>query len=345
MENEIRWKAVETNDRRFDGAFVYGVRSTGIYCRPSCSSRLPKRENVDFFDACADAESNGFRACMRCQPASEVPAPQVAKVIAAAELLDRDETISLSDLADEVGLSPARLQKLFKELIGVSPKKFADSKRLERFKEGVRGGAAITDSMYDAGYGSSSRLYENIGNKLGMTPRAYTRKGSDMQIEYTITDSDLGRLLVARTSKGVCAVNFGDNDADLETGLRKEYANAEIERNGANLKDFVDAILHNLDGSNPSLDLPLDLRATAFQMRVWEELRKIPYGETLSYQKVADKIGKPKSVRAVAAACAANRVALVIPCHRVVRSNGDVSGYKWGVERKRVILKREAARE
>ncbi len=345
MENEIRWKAIEANDRRFDGAFVYGVRSTGIYCRPSCSSRLPKRENVDFFDACADAESRGFRACMRCRPSSKEPSPQIAKVIEAAEMLERDETLSLADIAGQAGMSPSRFQKLFKELIGISPKKFAEAKRLERFKEGLREGTAITDSMYDAGYGSSSRLYENIGNKLGMTPRAYARKGSDMQIEYTITDSDLGRLLVARTSKGVCAVNFGDDDKELETGLRREYENAQIERNGKNLKDFVDAILHNLDGSNPSLDLPLDLRATAFQMRVWEELRKIPYGETVSYQIVADKIGKPKAVRAVAAACAANRVALVIPCHRVVRSNGDVSGYRWGVERKRVILKREAARE
>ncbi len=343
MEKEIRWKAIETNDRRFDGAFVYGVRSTGIYCRPSCSSRLPKRENVEFFDACSDAESEGFRACMRCRPASEEPSPQIARVIEAAEMLERDDGLTLADLAGHVGMSAARFQKLFKELIGVSPKKFAESKRLERFKKGLRGGTAIADSMYDAGYGSSSRLYEKVGNKLGMTPRAYARKGNDMQIEYTITDSDLGRLLVARTAKGVCAVNFGDDDDELETGLRNEYANAEIERNGENLKDFIDAILRNLGGGNPSLDLPLDLRATAFQMRVWEELRKIPYGETVSYQKIAAKIGKPNAVRAVAAACAANRVALVIPCHRVVRSNGDVSGYRWGVERKRVILKRERA--
>lgn len=341
MENEIFWKAVQHNDARFNGAFVYGVSSTNIYCKPSCVARLPKRENVRFFVTIETAEAKGFRACRRCQPKNEQANPQTEIVLRVCEILESEEPISLETLSAEVDLSPTHLQKMFKEIIGVSPKKFAESKRLEKFKSELKNGNDVTSAMYEAGFGSSSRLYENVAEKLGMTPKIYARGGQNMQIEWTITDCDLGKLLVARTAKGVCAVTFGDNEITLLENLQTEYPNAEISRNETNLKGFVEAILDNLQGTNKTLDLPLDVQATAFQMRVWETLRKIPYGETVSYQDIAEKLGNKNAVRAVAGACAKNRVALVIPCHRVVRSNGELSGYRWGVERKKQILEKE----
>lgn len=342
METEIYWKAVQNNDEKFNGAFVYAVNSTKIYCKPSCSSRLPKRENVRFFDDFDGAETNGFRACLRCKPKSEAANLQTKIVLRACKLLESEEQISLKDLSARVDLSAAHLQKMFKQIIGVSPEKYAEAKRLEKFKSELKKGNDVTDSMYEAGFNSSSRLYENVSEKLGMTPKTYAKKGKNMQINYTITDCNLGKLLVARTEKGVCAVTFSDDPAILAANLLAEYKNAEIAENNTNLKDYVEAILANLTGTNKTLDLPLDLQATAFQMRVWDLLRKIPYGETVSYQQVAEKLGNAKAVRAVATACASNRVALVIPCHRVVRSNGELSGYRWGIERKKQILEKES---
>jgi AraC family transcriptional regulator, regulatory protein of adaptative response / methylated-DNA-[protein]-cysteine methyltransferase len=342
MEKEIYWKAVQNNDAKYNGAFVYGVTSTKIYCKPSCSSRTPKRENVQFFDDFNKAETRGFRACLRCQPRSEKASPQAEIVLRACEMLETEEQMSLEDLSVQLNVSPAHLQKIFKEMIGVSPKKFAEIKRLNKFKGELKAGNDVTSAMYEAGFNSSSRLYENVSEKLGMTPKTYARGGKNMNIDYTITDCDLGKLLVARTEKGVCAVTFGDDEKTLSENLHKEYSNAEITENNENLKDYVGAILANLEGANKTLDLPLDLQATAFQMRVWELLRKIPYGETVSYQQIAEKLGNPKAIRAVATACASNRVALVIPCHRVVRSNGELSGYRWGIERKKQLLERES---
>lgn len=341
METEIFWQAVQGNDARFNGAFVYGVSSTGVYCKPSCASRRPKRENVRFFTSGAAAEADGFRACRRCRPRSEKADPQIETVLRACARLESEEPLTLEDLSRELDLSPTYLQKLFKEIIGVSPKKFAAAKRLEKFKSELKKGGGVTGAMYDAGFGSASRLYENVSEKLGMTPRVYAKKGENMRISFTIAECELGKLLVARTLKGVCAVSFGDDENTLTENLAAEYANAEISRDDAHLKAFVEALLANLAGTNKRLDLPLDLRATAFQMRVWETLRKIPYGETVSYEDVAEKLGNKRAVRAVATACAANRVALVIPCHRVVRKGGDVSGYRWGVERKKRILEKE----
>lgn len=341
METEIYWKAIQNNDTRFNGAFVYGVNTTRVYCKPSCASKMPKRENVEFFDDFNKAETKGFRACLRCKPQSERMSPQTENVLRACKILELEEQVSLEDLGAELDLSPAHLQKTFKEIIGVSPKKFAEMKRLEKFKNEVKKGSDVTGAMYEAGFGSSSRLYENVKTKLGMTPKAYAKRGKNMRIEYTITGCDLGKLLVARTEKGVCAVTFGDDENALTGDLFDEYKNAEIAESGANLKDYVKAILANLEGKNKTLDLPLDLQATAFQMRVWDVLRKIPYGETVSYSEVAEKIGNKNALRAVATACASNRVALVIPCHRVVGKSGDLSGYRWGIERKKVILEKE----
>ncbi|MCD9185526.1 MAG: bifunctional DNA-binding transcriptional regulator/O6-methylguanine-DNA methyltransferase Ada [Pyrinomonadaceae bacterium] len=341
METEIYWKAVRNNDARFNGAFVYAVNSTKIYCKPSCSSRLPKRENVSFFEDFERAEREGFRACRRCQPKNETIGEQTKTVLRVCELLETEENISLEDLSAELNLSAAHLQKMFKEIIGVSPKKFAEIKRLEKFKAEIKSGGGVTDAMYEAGFNSSSRLYENVSEKLGMTPKTYAKKGKNMKINYTVTDCDLGKLLVARTAKGVCSVAFGDDENVLKENLFAEYRNAAIIEESTNLKEYIEAILLNLEGKNKTLDLPLDLQATAFQMRVWEVLRKIPYGETVSYADVAESLGNKNAVRAVATACASNHVALVIPCHRVIGKNGNLSGYRWGIERKKRILENE----
>lgn len=341
METEIFWQAVKNNDARFNGAFVYGVNSTKIYCKPSCTSKLPKRENVRFFDSGKQAEDKGFRSCLRCKPKSEAANPRIEAIIRACELLEAEESVTLENLSSKLNLSQAHLQKLFKEIIGVSPKKYAKAKRLEKFKNEIKKGSDVTNAIYEAGFGSSSRLYENVSEKIGMTPKTYAKGGENMKIDYTVTESELGKMLVARTEKGVCAVTFGDDEKILTENLQKEYKNARLTENNTKLKDYVRAILENLEGANKTLDLPLDLQATAFQMRVWELLRKIPYGETVSYQEIAEKLGNKRAVRAVATACASNRVALIIPCHRVLRSNGELSGYRWGIERKKAILEKE----
>lgn len=344
METEVFWNAVKTNDARFDGAFYLGVKTTGIYCRPSCRARTPKRENVAFFPTIQLAEQFGLRACLRCKP-KEIAGvdPQTAVMLKVCEMLDSDDLFSLDMLAEEVGLSPSHLQRSFKEIIGVSPKKYAEAKRMEKFKDQLRSGSDVTTAMYDAGFGSSSRLYEKASENLGMTPTKYKKGGKGVQVNYTITDCELGRILVARTIHGLCNVAFADDDSTLLENLEKEYPNAEITKDAKILKGFVDEILTHLAGKKKRLDLPLDIQATAFQMRVWELLRKIPYGETVTYTQIAEQLGDKKKVRAVARACASNRVAVVIPCHRVVGKDGKLSGYRWGVERKSKLLKTEGA--
>ena len=343
METEVLWRAVGTRGARFDGAFVFGVKTTGIFCRPSCSARKPKRENVAFYDGCKEAEVEGFRACLRCKPKNRNDVdPQIEMVLRACELIDGEEQLSLETLSDELGLSPSHLQRTFKEIVGISPKKYGEAKRLERFKSEIRDGSDVVTAMYEAGYGSSSRLYEKAAENLGMTPAIYKKGGKGMNINYIITDCELGKLLVARTPRGICSVTFGDSDAGLREDLSKEFPNAEIAEDDHDLKTAVDAIIKYLAGKNKRLVLPLDLQATAFQMQVWDFLRKIPYGETRSYSEVAEEMGDKKKVRAVAQACAKNRVALLIPCHRVIASDGKLSGYRWGIERKKKLLAAEA---
>ena len=344
MDTEIFWQAVKTNDVRFDGAFVLGVKTTGIYCKPSCRARLPKRENVAFYESCGTAESNGFRACLRCRPkAANATDPQVEAILRACRLIDEYEQFSLDDLSTELDLSPSHLQRKFKEIMGVSPKKYAEAKQMERFKEGIRSGGDVVTAMYDAGYGSSSRLYEKASENLGMTPATYKKGGKGMIIEYTIADCELGKLLVARTTRGICSVTFGDDVETMQAGLKKEFPNAVIAEDAANLRASVGEILKYLAGKNKRLVLPLDLQATAFQMQVWDFLKKIPYGKTVSYGEIAEQLGDKKKVRAVAQACAKNRVAVIIPCHRVVASDGKLSGYRWGVERKKALLEKESS--
>lgn len=344
METELFWNAVKANDARFDGTFYLGVKTTGIYCRPSCRARTPKRENVAFFPTIDAAEKFGLRACLRCKP-KDIKGidPQIAMMLKVCEMLESDDLFSLEMLAEEIGLSPSHLQRSFKEVIGVSPKKYAEAKRMEKFKNELRSGSDVTTAMYDSGFGSSSRLYEKASENLGMTPSAYKKGGQGMKINYTITDSELGRILVARTIKGLCNVAFADDDKVLETNLKKEFPNAEVVKDAVVLRDFVDEILTHLAGKKKRLDLPLDIQATAFQMQVWELLRKIPYGETVTYSQIAEKLGDKNKVRAVAQACASNRIAVVIPCHRVIGKDGKLSGYRWGVERKEKLLTKENA--
>lgn len=346
MEKEIFWQAVKENNSRFDGIFYTGVLSTGIFCKPSCTARLPKRENVVFFDSSEKAEAGGFRACLRCRPKQGAEAdPRVRAVVKACEMLEAEDQITLEDLSAGLNMSPYHLQRVFKEIIGVSPKKYAEARKLEKFKTEIRKGSDVVTAMYDAGYGSSSRLYEKASENMGMTPAVYQKGGKGMEINYTIADSDMGRLLVARTARGLCAVTFGDDDAMLRDNLEKEYPRARIAQDEKDLKGSVGAVMQYLAGKDKKLDLPVDVQATAFQMQVWEILRKIPYGETLSYTQVAEKLGDRKKVRAVAGACAKNRVALVIPCHRVIGSSGSLSGYRWGVDRKKQLLEKESGKK
>jgi AraC family transcriptional regulator of adaptative response/methylated-DNA-[protein]-cysteine methyltransferase len=344
LDEEVRWRAVQARDARFDGVFLYGVRSTGIYCKPSCPSRRPRREQVSFYASSEVAEAAGFRACLRCEPLrTDARDPQVLMALRACQAIEAhtEGALSLSALSAQVGISPYHLQRTFKRVTGLTPRQYAAAHRISRFKASVGEGQAVTDALYDAGFGSSSRLYEQAASELGMTPRAYARNGAGMKIGYAIVGCALGRLLVAATERGLCAVSLGDSDEELEQALRAEFRAAEISRETDSLKEWIEPLLLHLEGQRSSLDLPLDVQATAFQRRVWEELRRIPYGSTRSYGEVAKSLGQPQAVRAVARACATNPVALVTPCHRVIRENGELGGYRWGLERKRQLLARE----
>ncbi len=335
------------HDRDADGSFVYAVRSTGIYCRPSCPSRRPRRDRVTFFETPASAREGGFRACKRCRPDATVSAadPWIDKIRRACVYLSNVEGHpSLATLAARLGGSPYHLQRNFKRLVGVSPREYADAIRLRRVKGTLRQAGDITAAMLEAGYGSSSRFYERAVPKLGMAPSVYRRGGAGMTIGYAIVDSSnapLGRLLVAATPRGVCAVSMGASDVELTRALSREFPAAAIAPDTGAIKQWTRAILAHLSGRSPRLDLPLDVQATAFQWQVWQALASIPYGETRTYSDVAASIGRPKAVRAVARACATNPVALAIPCHRVVPAAGGQGGYRWGVKRKKALLKSE----
>ena len=345
--DEQAWAAVLRRDPRLDGRIFYAVASTGVYCRPSCPSRRPLRKNALFFDAPADAERAGYRPCLRCHPRGEKAATPPPPVTKARDYLDRhfDEPVPLSALGREVGMSPHHLQRTFKRAYGVSPKAYQEALRLQRLKSGLRAGSSVTAAIHDAGYGSGSRVYEKSDARLGMSPGAYRRGGRGMAIRYGIAATPLGRLLVGATERGVCAVALGDDDARLLAGLRAEYPLARVERGKADLDRWLGALVESLDGEADLASIPIDVQGTAFQQRVWDALRAIPRGETRSYADVARAVGRPRATRAVAGACAANHVALLVPCHRVVRTGGDVGGYRWGARRKEALLAREASRK
>jgi AraC family transcriptional regulator of adaptative response/methylated-DNA-[protein]-cysteine methyltransferase len=334
MSPTQRWQAVLNRDRRFDGAFVYAVRSTGIYCRPSCASRRPRRNQVTFFPIPEAAERQGFRACRRCHPADVNGGdPVVSQVREACRKLDAGELPTGER---------RRLARAFKRVLGITPREYVAARRISRFKQELKRRKHVSPALYEAGYSSTSRVYEHTHQQLGMTPATYARGGAGVGIAYVTRPTSLGTLLVAATERGVCRVSLGDNAAALEAALLAEFPQARIVQDkSGQLHGWVGAILAYLDGREPHLDLPLDIRATAFQRRVWQELQRIPLGKTRSYAEVARRIGAPTGTRAVARACGSNPAALIIPCHRVVRENGDLGGYRWGVERKRALLERE----
>lgn len=345
MDEEICWQAVLARDAGWDDRFVYGVQSTRIYCRPSCPSKRPHRDRVLFFPRPDAAEQAGFRPCRRCRPQDPGPGRELELV---GEICRRiqgrpEEPSSLAALAAAAGIGPHHLQRTFKRVTGISPRQYAEACRLGLLKERLRDGQGVADALYEAGYGSSSRLYERAPLRLGMTPAVYRRGGRGVRIGYTIVDCPLGRLLMAATERGVCAISLGDSDDALEAELRREYPEAEIHRDDAGLAGWTGMLLGYMSGPGRRLDLPLDVRATAFQWRVWEELRAIPCGSTRSYGEIARSIGRPTAARAVARACAGNRLALAIPCHRAIRGDGDPGGYRWGMDRKQRLLARERA--
>jgi AraC family transcriptional regulator of adaptative response/methylated-DNA-[protein]-cysteine methyltransferase len=344
------WRAVEHRDQRYDGRVVYAVRSTGIYCKPSCASRRPAQGNVRFFAHPDEAEQAGFRACRRCRPREDghiEPAASIA-VDAAREYLDQnaERGVPLAELAAHTGMSASHLQRTFKQRVGVSPKEYQDAQRVRRFKARLRAGDTVSRATYEAGFGSSSRVYERTNQLLGMTPASYRRGGAGLRITYAIADAPppVSRVLVATTERGVCAVELGTTDADVERALRADFPNAEIVRSDAVHTAWVRAVLERVQHPRHAAarDIPLDVDGTAFQWQVWKALQAIPAGERRSYGEIAAAIGRPNATRAVARACATNKVAVVIPCHRVVRDDGALAGYKWGVERKRRLLEREA---
>lgn len=334
------WRAVQQRDRLFDGQFVYAVSSTRIFCRPSCSSRRPTKSRVEFFGSPADAERAGYRACKRCRPTSTAASGIDRAVARASEYLTRhaSERVTLAALAQEVGVSAFHLQRAFKRALGISPREYHDAERRRVLASRLRRGDTVSRATYEAGFGSSSRVYER---SMGMTPATIRKNGAGQRIQYSVVDCPLGRLLVAYTERGVCSVAIGDDDRALERALRADFSEAEIHAAGASIHEWITAIVRSVEGARSNSAIPLDAQGTAFQWRVWNALQQIPRGTTLSYSEVARRIGQPSAVRAVARACATNPVALVIPCHRVVREDGDLGGYRWGVARKQALLESE----
>ena len=347
---ETCWNAVQHRDASKDGAFVYGVVTTGVYCKPSCASRRALRKNVRFYATPADAERDGLRACLRCKP-DQKPGDAVldARIRKACDLIVRnaDQSLSLKQLAADVGLSPFHFQRSFKAIVGLTPKEFRDAERVRRLKSGLKSGRDVTTAIYDAGFGSSSRVYERADTRLGMTPQQYRQGGRGLAISHATSPTPLGVLMIGATDRGICFIQFGENAKQLERQLVAEYPEATHapmpKSQSATFETWMRALGAYLEGAKAALDLPLDVRGTAFQMRVWRYLQTIPYGEVQSYAEVARGIGQPTAARAVARACATNTIALAIPCHRVIRGSGELGGYRWGLARKRTLIDRERA--
>lgn len=343
-EADPRWAKVMARDTASDGQFVYSVKSTGVYCRPSCAARLANPANVRFHATPAAAQAEGFRACKRCKPDLGCEAPHAAKVAEAARrIAASEETPSLTSLARRAGLSPHHFHRVFKAVTGLTPKDYAAAHRGKKVRDGLTQSASVTQAIYDAGYNSGSRFYEKSKSLLGMTPSRYRAGGVDEEIRFAIAETSLGALLVAASEKGVCAILMGDNPEKLLRDLQDRFTRARLVGGDAKFEKLVAKVVGLVERPRKDLDLPLDIRGTAFQQRVWKALTTIPAGKTASYAQIAKKIGKPSAVRAVAQACAANNLAIAIPCHRVVKTDGGLSGYAWGVARKQELLAREEA--
>ena len=341
-----RWGSIVARDRKADGHLWYSVLTTGVYCRPSCPSRVANPKNVQLYDTLEAAKASGFRPCKRCNPdGTSINEENAALVARACRLIqESEEEPSLTELALAVGRSPAYFHRLFKATTGVTPKDYAAAHRAAKVREGLESGNSVTEAIYDAGFNSSGRFYEKSTDMLGMTPTQYRAGGANEEIRFAVGQSSLGAILVASSEKGVAAILLGDNPEELVRDLQDRFPNADLIGADKAYEALVARVVGFVEAPRIGLDLPLDVRGTAFQQRVWRALREIPVGETLSYADVARRIGNPKALRAVAGACAANRHAVAIPCHRVVKNDRSLSGYAWGVKRKRALLDREAAR-
>lgn len=346
LNDESRWQAVLDRDPNADGQFVFAVLTTGIYCRPSCRARHALRQNVHFYAEASAAQAAGFRACKRCQPDKADPQQQrIDKVTEACRLLEQERTMTLDELAQAVAVSPYHFHRLFKSVTGVTPRAWQQAWRARKLRETLAASETVTEAVLAAGFPASSSYYRQADSTLGMTAKQYRRGGDAQQVRFTLQSCVLGRCLVAASSRGICAVLPGDNDATLIDELEHIFPNAQREEADDVFSQQVAQVIALLDGQRATLQLPLDIRGTAFQQQVWQALREIPAGETRSYQQVAESIHKPKAIRAVANACAANTLALIIPCHRVVRQSGALSGYRWGAARKAELLRREAKQD
>jgi len=344
--SDPRWGAVVARDPAADGSFFYSVKTTGVYCRPSCAARTARPENVAFYATVGDAERAGFRPCKRCRPDQPSRAEQNAAVVAdLCRYIESAETPpTLEELAQRADLSTFHLHRIFKQATGVTPRAYAAAHRVRRMRDELDRDASVTDAIFGAGFNSSSRFYEKSDELLGMTPTAYRAGGANTEIRFAIGECSLGSILVARSARGLCAISLGDDPDALARELQDRFPRARLIGDDPDFAALIARVVGLIEAPRLGLDLPLDVRGTAFQQRVWQALREIPAGATASYTEIAAKIGAPKSVRAVAQACAANTLAVAIPCHRVVRQDGDLSGYRWGVQRKRTLLEREANR-
>ncbi|MGV1015088.1 MAG: bifunctional DNA-binding transcriptional regulator/O6-methylguanine-DNA methyltransferase Ada, partial [Methyloceanibacter sp.] len=344
--DDARWTAIMARDAAFDGDFFFSVETTGIYCRPSCPARRPKRAHVRVHETVKDAERAGYRPCKRCKP--DQPSlfqAHADKVAEACRLIETAEAApSLDALARKAGLSPYHFHRVFKSVLGVTPKAYATAHRHKRVRQELAKAATVTEAIYDAGFNSGGRFYANSSEVLGMTPTKFRAGGTEAEMKFTIGKCSLGPILVAASDKGVCAILFGDKPEALRRGLQRQFPRAKLVGGDKDFEHLVRTVIDFVENPNMGLDLPLDIRGTAFQHRVWQALRRIPAGSTASYAEIAERIGAPGSARAVAQACAANRIAVAIPCHRVIRSDGSLSGYAGGIPRKRALLAREGAR-
>ncbi len=344
LNDDDRWEALERRDRRADGSFYYSVLTTGVYCRPSCGSRLPRRENVRFHATREEAERKGFRPCRRCRPnEAAFHDERTALVVKACRLMEEaDEMLSLDELANTLGMSRFHFHRVFKAVTGLTPKAYAGALRARRVKEELNRRDSVTGAIYGAGFNSSGRFYSAATDMLGMTPTIFRSGGRGESIRFAVGECSLGAILVAATGKGICAITLGDEPGALIREFQDRFHNAELIGGDEGFERLVARVVGFVEAPRLGLDLPLDMMGTAFQTRVWQALRQIPPGSTASYTEIAEKIGSPKAARAVAKACASNKIAVAIPCHRVIRSDGSISGYRWGIERKRRLLNREA---